>query len=147
MPGQIRLTPHFFIAIILRGKFLVMSIKLALLKSGEDIIADIQEVIYKDNGQSSYIFTNPFAVKLITSQPLEESDELKKVSVSFFPWIPLSKDKMVEVQKDWVVTIVEPTDMVKNSYTERMKENGNESNGSDRSNGSGGTSSPDNNVD
>lgn len=127
-----------------------MSIKLALLKSGEDIIADIQEVTYKDNGQSSYIFTNPFTVKLITSQPLEESDELKKVSVSFFPWIPLSKDKIVEVQKDWVVTIVEPTDMVKNSYTERMKENGNESNesnGSNRSNGFGGTNSPDTDID
>ena len=104
-----------------------MAIKLAVLKSGEDVIANIQEIVYKEDNTRSYIFENPFVVKLITSQTLNETlDEIqsKKFNISFFPWIPLSKEKIIEVSKDWVVTIVEPTETVKKSYEERMNGNG-----------------------
>lgn len=100
-----------------------MTVKLALLKSGEDVIADIKEIVTEDEKLSSYLFTYPFAVKLLSPQVLmEESDseDKREFSVSFFPWIPLSADKDIVVSKDWVVSIVEPTEMVKKSYEERM---------------------------
>jgi hypothetical protein len=104
-----------------------MTVKLALLKSGEDVIADIKEVVTEDEKLSSYLFTYPFIVKLLSSQVLmEESDseDKREFSVSFFPWIPLSADKDILVSKDWVVSIVEPTEMVKKSYEERMNGRG-----------------------
>lgn len=59
-----------------------MTVKLALLKSGEDIIADIKEVVTEDEKLSSYLFTYPFIVKLLSSQVLMEerdSEDKKRI--------------------------------------------------------------------
>ena len=42
-----------------------MTVKLALLKSGEDVIADIAEMVV-DEKVVGYVFDQPGAVKLIT---------------------------------------------------------------------------------
>ena len=40
-----------------------MSIKLVMLKSGEDLIADVQEIKSKDD-VIGYYFNNPFIIKM-----------------------------------------------------------------------------------
>ena len=45
-----------------------MSVQLALLKSGEDVIADIKEYRDSDDNLVSYIFRDPFTIKIKTSQ-------------------------------------------------------------------------------
>jgi hypothetical protein len=94
-----------------------MAVQLAVLKSGEDIVANIREIISEENGDTvSYLFSNPYSVKLFTQMETEQ----KEYSVSFRPWIPLSNDKDIVVPLDWVVCIVNPIEMVVNSYEEKV---------------------------
>lgn len=99
-----------------------MSVKLALLRSGEQVIANIKEYVDQNEKVVSLLFENPYVVKFLTSEFLEEDIELEEVShkVSFSPWIVMSEDKNMTVPVDWVVTIVEPIDWVKKSYIEKM---------------------------
>ena len=43
-----------------------------------------------------------------------------KISVQFYPWIPLSEESRIPCSADWVVTIVEPIQNVKALYQERL---------------------------
>ena len=97
-----------------------MTIKLALLKSGEDVIADWHELVSGDaDTVAAYLAKNPYTVTLKkTDIPIE--DEPTKVGIAFFPWMPLSKDKDIPVNPDWVVTLVDPVDEVKQSYEEKL---------------------------
>lgn len=97
-----------------------MSIKLAILKSGEDVVADIKEYVDEEGNVVALIFENPVAVKLFSNKSVVDADKSDEFSVSFTNWIPLSADTTIPVDKDWVVTIVEPVDAVKKSYEERM---------------------------
>jgi Uma2 family endonuclease len=99
-----------------------MAIKLAILKSGEDVIADIKELVSEDDKVISLVFSNPFSVKLSVPQfLLEEGEtETRKYDVSVYPWMPLSEDKDIAISPDWVVTIVEPAETLKKSYEDRV---------------------------
>lgn len=97
-----------------------MSIKLAILKSGEDIVADIKEYVDDEGNIVALIFENPVAVKLFSNKSVVDAEKADEFSVSFTNWIPLSAETTIPVDKDWVVTIVEPVDVVKKSYEERM---------------------------
>ena len=116
-----------------------MSTKLALLKSGEDVIADIKEIRQETTDELiSYLFKNPYCVKIKKSEVLVEN-ELKpkpKHELAYYKWMSLSKDDDIIVNKDWVVCITDPLDSVKQNYEEKM--NGRRSNDTDGStNGSG----------
>jgi hypothetical protein len=106
-----------------------MTVKLALLKSGEDVIADIREAISEEtNKLVSYIFSDPYVVKLTQPQVLmedSEQPETRAYNISVYPWIPLSDDTDIAINPDWVVTIVEPAAKLKQSYEERMNGRGN----------------------
>ena len=109
-----------------------MTVKLVMLKSGEDVVADVKEI--KSNEEViGYYFENPLIIKL--EQPddstlLTENNEssvkqyLSKVNVTFYPWIPLSKNNTIPCSADWVVTIVEPIDKLKEQYQERLNGKG-----------------------
>ena len=43
-----------------------------------------------------------------------------KISVQFYPWIPLSEESRIPCSADWVVTIVEPVKNVKKLYRESL---------------------------
>lgn len=105
-----------------------MTVKLALLKSGEDVIADIREAVSEETNKTvSYIFSNPYVVKLIRPQVLTEdaeATESRAYSISVYPWIPLSDDTDIAINPDWVVTIVEPEAKLKKSYEEGMNGRG-----------------------
>jgi hypothetical protein len=100
----------------------IMTVKLTLLKSGENVIADIKELVDQDEKVVSLIFTNPYVVNLLTPQILFEGNSVQESEhkVSFYPWIPLSKDKEMAVDPSWIVTVVEPQDMIKSSYESKM---------------------------
>ena len=92
-----------------------MTVKLLLLKSGEDLIADILEMVSGEDENRhviGYFLTKPCIVKMREPTLLtEESTEEQKKSafqVSLYPWMPLTVDNVIPVPSDWVVTIVEP---------------------------------------
>ena len=97
-----------------------MSIKLAVLKSGEDIIADVKEIM-SENNVVGYLLHNPHSV--LCEEPLlvEEGNEQNgSIQIRLRPWLILSKDDKVPVRPDWLVTIVEPVDMLKEMYEEKV---------------------------
>ena len=119
-----------------------MSIQLALLKSGEDVIADIKEYRDSDDQLVSYLFKDPYIIKIKTSQLLVEEEGTPKHEVIYYKWISLSKDSNIIVNKDWVVCITDPLDTVKKNYEEKV--NGrrfDDSNGSSNGSGSGASES------
>ena len=101
-----------------------MSVKLAYLKTGEQVIADIKEIVDENEKTVSLLFNNPYIVMLLSAEPklLTEGDSEDETThrVSFSPWIILSADKNIPVNPDWVISIVEPIEWVKKSYVEKM---------------------------
>jgi len=114
-------TSLFFCYNELRGK-LKMSVKIALLKSGESVIADIKELISEDK-VCGYLFTNPHKMQIsnsifLTEEPIGSEDGT--VSVTFSSWILFTSDNEILVRPDWVVTIVEPVKDIKKMYEEKV---------------------------
>ena len=100
-----------------------MTVKLVLLKSGEDIISDVTEMIVGEEGSIEnpkkvigYFFDKACVVKLKEGQ--EHSENKSAFQVSMFPWMPLSEDTKIPVPADWVVTMVEPKQKLKTMYLE-----------------------------
>ena len=117
-----------------------MSIKLALLKSGEEVIADIAEFRNSEDELVSYLFKKPYCVKIKTSQVLVENESRPKHQLAYYKWMSLSKDNDIIVNKDWVVCITDPLNSVKQNYEDKM--NGRRSNDTNESSNGrdGGTS-------
>ena len=115
-----------------------MSIKIALLKSGESVISDIKELISKESKEKihGYIFKNPYIVDISHNDDEEEvlllegeknskpnrkeQQDGKDVSVNFIPWIPITSDPEIIVAPDWVFSIVTPVKEIENLYEEMI---------------------------
>ena len=120
-----------------------MSIQLTLLKSGEEVIADIKEIRQEGTDELvSYLFKDPYCVKIKTTQVLVEDESRPKHELAYYKWMSLSNDSDIIVNKDWVVCITDPLDTVKNNYEEKMNgRRSNDSNGSSYGSGNGGSES------
>ena len=107
-----------------------MTIKLMLLKSGEDVIADVSEMVVgeEDNKRViGYFLKKPCIVKMRNQNTIEtEEGDTKRTGfeVSLFPWMPLSKEKTIPITTDWVITMVEPIDNLKEMYIEDILNHG-----------------------
>ena len=108
-----------------------MTIKILVLKSGEDVIAEIKEMMTSDNQVMGYLLTKPCVVKLMSAAPLtaEEDDSnpegTSEVRIRMHPWAPLAKEKQVPLSTEWVVTMFSPIEKVLDMYKKQvLKENG-----------------------
>ena len=97
-----------------------MSVQIALLKSGEEVIADIKEFRDSDGNLVSYFFGEPHCIKIKTQEVLIEAEDAPpRHELIFYKWMGLSKDKDIIVNKDWVVCIADPLDSIVESYARR----------------------------
>ena len=113
-----------------------MTIKLILLKSGEDIIADVTEMAVGEEKEKSivgYFLDRPCVVRMRDPNLIKEEGPQKQsgFQVSLFPWIPLSKDTRIPVPADWLITMVEPAYKLKEMYVKDIVNYGNQSNSTD----------------
>ena len=113
-----------------------MTIKLVLLKSGEDIIADVTEMVVGEEEERSivgYFLDRPCVIRMRDPNLLNEEGPRKEsgFQVSLFPWIPLSKDTRIPVPADWLITMVEPAYKLKEMYVKDIVNYGNQSNSTD----------------
>ena len=107
-----------------------MSVKLVLLKSGEDIIADVSEMVAGDSENPrviGYFLDKPCVVKMRNQSPIgsdsnEEQEHKLAYQVSLFPWMPLSKEVRIPIPPDWVITITTPITKLEEMYTEEVIE-------------------------
>ena len=96
-----------------------MSIKVAVLQSGEQIIAEMKEIVSEDR-PIAYLFKQPH--KLVVNSPVyltEEQDAKTSVEISLTKWIIVSEDD-VPVSVNQVVTLVEPVASIKKMYEEKV---------------------------
>lgn len=109
-----------------------MSIKLVLLKSGEQVLTDAKELTSEKNGKVfAYLFNDPVVVieNYVSQEPriLMEESEIEengeKVEITMTPWIRLTKEKKIVVPLDWVVAIVDPIDDIITMYNSRGEQN------------------------
>jgi hypothetical protein len=108
-----------------------MTVKILVLKSGEDVIADVQEMVSSDNKVIGYFLTKPCVVKMRNTSPLtiEETDPKKpekksEFQVSMYPWMPLAREKSIPLTTDWVVTMVTPVEKIYEMYVEDVLQDG-----------------------
>jgi hypothetical protein len=112
-----------------------MSIKLILLKSGETVISDAKELISEEK-IVGYLLGNPYKIsvdKKDSSFIVEETESIKDsvVEITLSPWILLTSDKQIPIKPDWVITVVEPLESVKEMYLDRIVINPDDENGKD----------------
>ena len=111
-----------------------MTVKLILLKSGEDIIADVTEMVVGEEEERrvvGYFLEKPCIVKL--REGGESPDKKAGYKISMFPWMPLSEDSKIPVPADWLVTMVEPKEQLRKMYLEEVVGNGQDNQDSDPS--------------
>ena len=103
-----------------------MSVKLLLLKSGEQILADTKELRRKDDVPMidkvyGFLLTQPHKVSVNKPVVLTENfDEERNVEITLSPWILLTQDKVMTITKEWVITIVDPIESVVKLYQEKI---------------------------
>ena len=96
-----------------------MSIKVAVLQSGEQIIAEMKEIVSKDR-PIAYLFHQPQKVVLNNQIVLSESNDKSSVEVTLAKWILISDEDDVPVSVNQVVTLVEPVASIKKMYEEKI---------------------------
>ena len=117
-----------------------MAIKLLLLKSGEDMIANVNEMTFGDEDNRrvmGYYLDRPCIIRMREPNVLDDESEGRRkksgYEVSLYPWMPLSADETIPIPADWLVTMVEPNAKLKNMYVEDIVNYGkdNQSNSAD----------------
>jgi hypothetical protein len=115
------LTPLFFIAIILGGISLKMTVKMMLLKTGETLISDAKEVVREDQIRG-YLLENPHYVNTQEKNVLTEADTGNsnyEIDVVLTPWLILSSDTKFVVSADYIATICEPIPSIKEMFLKK----------------------------
>ena len=105
-----------------------MTIKLLLLKSGEDVIADVTEMTAGEKTRVvGYFLNKPCVVRMRDPDVLSEDPKgptKAGFAVSLYPWMPLCKEDVIPISADWLITMVEPIDKLKQMYVEDIVNHG-----------------------
>lgn len=99
-----------------------MTVKLALLKSGEEIVTDVKEMISGEGDEQKvvgYFFKKPCIVRMKNIQGVEDKTQVT-FDISLTPWIPLAKGPVFPVAMDWIITFVDPIDKLFKAYKEQI---------------------------
>ena len=114
-----------------------MTIKLLLLKSGEDVIADVTEMTSGTEGDIDrpkrvvgYFLGKPYRVQIKDPfvSPDQEGPQKTGLEVSLLPWMPLAKETTIPMTADWLITMVDPIDKLKTMYLEDVIDHGRQNN-------------------
>ena len=100
-----------------------MTIKLLILKSGEELISDINEMAVGEEDDQKvigYFLRRPCLVKMKNPGVIDQEKNKTKAGfeVSLIPWIALSKEEVIPIPSDWLVTMVTPVEQLEKMYIE-----------------------------
>ena len=91
-----------------------MSIKIAVVKTGEQIISRVEEMLLEEK-VVGYFFNKPCLVK--TSDPkVNKKNGGASFDINLSPWIPLGRGTRFPVPLDWIVTFIDPVDELHKMY-------------------------------
>ena len=107
-----------------------MSVKLLLLKSGEEVITDVKEILDPETKDPiGFHMHKPFRLDIVSNA--EDGiviNETKGYQVSRFPWAPLSKERDFFLPGHHVLTAYDPLDTITDQYLNAIKEENYEEN-------------------
>jgi hypothetical protein len=104
-----------------------MSVKIARLKNGDDVISDIKEVYSKDTNKLAGIqLGDPYLVDIIedTANLFQEGDEPFKRSnpkVGMYPWAPLSSERILFIDPTELLCVYDPHEKVLEQYSKLLE--------------------------
>lgn len=108
-----------------------MSVKIARLRNGEDVISDVKEVIpskeTEDGTQPvpvAFQFSYPYTISVIDVTVDDGSEGIRKISepeLYFRPWAPLSSTSQIYVRLEEVVSLYDAHEAVLAKYNEIME--------------------------
>jgi hypothetical protein len=104
-----------------------MSVKIARLKNGDDVISDIKEVYSKESNKLAGIqLEDPYLVNIIedTANLFQEGDEPFKRSnpkIGMYPWAPLSSDRVMFIDPTELMCVYEPHEKVLEEYSKLLE--------------------------
>ena len=104
-----------------------MSVRIARLKNGEDIISEIKEVYSKENNKLAGIsLEDPYLVAIIqdSANLFNEGDEPFKTSnpkLGLYPWVPLSANRTVYIDPTELLCVYEPQEQVLEQYQKLLE--------------------------
>jgi hypothetical protein len=110
-----------------------MTVKLVLLRTGETIISNVSEmVVGSDDNRKviGYSLENPCGIvveSLGDENEVDLTNNKTKMSIRLLNWAPLTKDQKIPIVCDWVVSLMDPIDNLKETYMQIRTKN-NESN-------------------
>ena len=99
-----------------------MTVKLAVLKSGEEVITDVKEMHHGEGENTKvvgYFFRKPCVVRM-KDIDVPENQPRGTFDISLQPWVPLGKGPIYPVAMDWIVTFVDPIDKLAATYQEQI---------------------------
>ena len=96
-----------------------MTIKVAVLQSGEQIIAGMKEIVSEDK-PIAYLFHKPQKVILNNQIVLSENKDQSSIEVTLSSWILISDEDDVPVSVNQVVTLVDPVESIRKMYEEKV---------------------------
>ena len=100
-----------------------MSIKILLLRSNEEIITEVQELLNPETKESvGYKLHKPFRLEIVSDEGEIVFNREKGYQLSWFPWAPLSKDKDFFLPAGHVITAYDPLDSITEQYVQAIKE-------------------------
>lgn len=91
-----------------------MTIKLAVVKTGEQIISKLEEMVHEDK-TVGYFMIKPCIVNT-TKPKIDEDTKKASFDINLSPWIPLGKGIRFPVPLDWIVTFIDPVEQLKELY-------------------------------
>ena len=100
-----------------------MTIKFIVLKSGEQLISDIKEMAVGEEDDQKvvgYFLHRPCIVKMKNPGVIDQEKGKTKAGfeVTLIPWLSLTRDEVIPIPSDWLVTLVEPVPQLTKMYTE-----------------------------
>ena len=107
-----------------------MSVKLLLLKSGEEVITEVKEILDPDSKDPiGFHMHKPFRLDIVSND--DDGiviNQQKGYQVSWFPWAPLSKERDFFLPGHHVLTAYDPLDSITEQYLLAIKEENYEEN-------------------
>jgi len=101
-----------------------MSVKLLLLKSGEEVITEVKEILDPNSKDPiGFHMHKPFRLDIVSND--EDGiviNQTKGYQVSWFPWAPLSKERDFYLPGHHVLTAYDPLDSIVEQYLLAIKE-------------------------
>jgi hypothetical protein len=106
-----------------------MSVKIARLRNGEDVISDIREVHSSPEPEDASVpiawqLNYPYSIQVLSIQADDGVGKIQKISepeLFFQPWAPLASKSDIMLRLEEVVSLYDPHDAVMEKYQEIME--------------------------